>query len=115
MPTHRSEHNIEDIKREINAIIRHLKDPRLESGFVNILNISTSEDGSSCRVFVSSLEGINKTQEAVEVLNGAKGYIRGKLGENLRLRYVPNLNFIATDAIEYGINMSKKIDELVTE
>lgn len=115
MPNHRAQHKFESIKRELIAIVRELKDPRLESGFINILKISTAHDGSSCRVFISSLDGLEKSKEAAEILDSASGFIRKELGERLRLRYVPNLTFIPTDAIEYGINMSKKIDELISE
>lgn len=113
MPSHRSQHNSESIKREITAIIRELKDPRLGEGFISILKISSSKDSSSFNVFVSSLEGIEKAEKAVECLQSAAGHIRKELGSRLRVRYVPNLRFIATDALEYGINMSKKIDEVM--
>lgn len=115
MSSHRSEHNFENIKREITAIIRELKDPRLKNMFLSVIKISPSHDGSSYRVFVSALEGIEKSKEAVEILNVAKGFIRSEIGNRLRLRYVPNITFIPTDSIEYGINMSKKIDELLSK
>ena len=115
MPSHRAQHNFESLKREITAIIRELKDPRLKSGFISILKITIAYDGSSCRVFVSSLEGIEKSKEAAKILESASGFIRKELGEKLRLRYVPNLTFIPTDAVEYGINMSQKIDELISK
>ncbi len=115
MPSHRAQHNYESIKREITAIIRELKDPRLKSGFVSIVKISASNDASSCKVFVSALEGLEKAEEAAKILGSASGYIRKELGERLKLRYVPNLTFIPTDAVEYGINMSKRIDKLLSK
>ena len=115
MPNHRAEHNFESIKREITAIIREMKDPRLKSGFISIIKIANSDDGSSYRVFVSSLDGINFAKSAADVLNSAKGFIRSEIGKRLSLRYIPNLTFIPSDTIEYGINMSKKIDELLSK
>lgn len=115
MPGYRSDHNYENIKREITAIIRELKDPRLKNGFVSIVKISASHDASSCKVFVSALEGIEKAEEAAKILGSASGYIRKELGERLRLRYIPNLIFIPSDATEYGINMSKRIDDLLSK
>ena len=114
MPSHRSEHNYENIKREITAIIRELKDPRLQSGFISIVKISASHDASSCRVFVSSIDGIEKAEEAIKILSSAAGYIRKELGERLRLRYIPNITFIPTDAVEYGVNMAKRNDDLLS-
>ena len=47
----------------------------------------------------------------MEILNSAVGFIRKELGKRLRLRYIPNLNFIPTDAVEHAIEISKKIDD----
>lgn len=113
MPSHRSQHNCESIKREIVAIIRELKDPRLNEDFISVLKISSSDDCSHFNVFVSALGGIEKASEAAACLQAAEGVIRKKLGEKCRVRYIPNLKFIATDALEYGITMSKKIDEVI--
>lgn len=113
MPSHRSQHNCESIKREIVAIIRELKDPRLSEDFISVLKISSSDDCSHFNVFVSALGGIEKAIEAAACLQAAEGVIRKKLGEKCRVRYIPNLKFIATDALEYGMNMSKKIDEVI--
>ena len=115
MSSHRAQHNFESIKREITAIIREMKDPRLKNGFISIVKIANSDDGSSYRVFVSSLDGLDSSQKAVEVLNGAKGFIRSEIGKRLTLRYIPNLTFIASNTTEYGVNMSKRIDELLSK
>lgn len=112
MASHRAQHNFESTKREITAIVQKMHDPRLKSGFINILKISASEDGSVYHVYISSLEGIKTSEKAAQVLNSASGFIKNELGKRLRLRRIPNIKSIATDAIEYGINMSKKIDEL---
>lgn len=113
MPSHRSQHNCESIKREIIAIIRELKDPRLIEDFISVLKISSSDDCSHFDVFVSALGGIEKAIKATACLQAAEGVIRKKLGEKCRVRYIPNLKFIATDALEYGMNISKKIDEVI--
>lgn len=114
MANHGSEHKLEMIRRAVSAEITRLKDPRLESGLINILKITVSHDGSSCKIFVSSLEGIEKATEAAEILTSASGYIRKNIGKKLNFKYIPNLIFIPTDAVEYGIKMSKRIDELLT-
>lgn len=112
MASHRAQHNFESTKREITAIVQKMHDPRLKSGFINILKISASEDGSVYHVYISSLDGIETSEKAAQVLNSASGFIKNELGQRLRLRRIPNIKFTATDAIEYGINMSKRIDEL---
>lgn len=106
------QHNSENIKREISAIIRELKDPRLKNGFISVAKIEVTEKNSSCRVFISALEGYEFAVEAAECLKSAAGYIRKKLGERVSLRYTPTLVFIPTDSMEYGANILKKINDL---
>ena len=115
MSSHRSQHNSESVKREITAIIRKLNDPRISSKFISILKISASADSSSFIVFVTAMEGLETAQQAADGLNSAAGLIRKELGQKMRLRYVPNIKFVATDALEKGIELSKKIDEIVNK
>ena len=112
MASHKSQHNTEDIKRGIINIIPTLKDPRLKEGLLSVISVDVSNDNGSCHIFVSSLDGIKHSKEACKILNGACGFIRKRLGEKLRLRYIPNLVFFPTDTIEYAFEMSKKIEEL---
>ena len=112
MPSHRFQHNTEDIKRGIIHIISTLKDPRLKEGFLSIISVDVSKYNGSCHIFVSSLEGLEHSAEACKILNGACGFIRKRLGEKLRLRYIPSLVFFPTDTIEYAAKISKKIEEL---
>mgnify|MGYP000802204334 FL=1 len=55
-------------------------------------------------------------QEAKEAtirgLNSAEGYIRRQLARNLNLRNTPEIRFILDESIEYGVNMSKLIDDV---
>ncbi len=113
MATHKSQHHTEDIKRGITNIISKLKDPRLQEGLISVVTVDVSSDGGSCHIFISSLKGIEHSNEACKILNGACGFIRKKLGSKLRLRYVPNLVFFPTDTIEYAFEISKKIETIV--
>ena len=45
-------------------------------------------------------------------LNKAEGYIRRQLARNLNLRNTPEIRFILDESIEYGVNMSKLIDDV---
>lgn len=105
-------HSAESIKREISAIIRELKDPRLEKGFISVSKIEVTKKNSSCRIFISALEGYDYAVDAVKCLQGAAGHIRKVLGERLSLRYIPTLVFIATDSVRQGADILKKIDEI---
>ncbi len=115
MPDRKSQRIAEDIRREIVAIIREMKDPRLQDDFISVIKTDVSSDKSSCRVFVSAMKGIEKSKQAVQALKSAEGHIRTELGKRLRLRYIPNIRFQETDAIEKGVNLYKKIENIATK
>ena len=95
----------EDIKREIVAVMRELKDPRVQGGMV-------SSDASFAKVFVSSMSGIDDAKTAVKGLDSAMGYIRREVGHRLGLRKTPELKFVADDSIEHGMNIARMLDDL---
>ncbi len=112
MSGHKIERITEDIKRELTAIFRELKDPRVTSTLVSIVRVEVTNDLSYCKIYVSTIDGIEKTNKAVLGLKSANGYIKHELGSRLKLRHIPELIFVATDFIEYGLDLSKKIDDL---
>ena len=65
----------EDIKRELAAIFRELKDPRIAE-FITIVRVDLSNDLSHCKVYVSCFEGMDKAKESVKGLTSASGFIR---------------------------------------
>ncbi|MBQ2829584.1 MAG: 30S ribosome-binding factor RbfA [Oscillospiraceae bacterium] len=94
----------EEIQRALAALFRELKDPRVQGGMVSITHVDATNDLRYCRVYVSVLD---KSQEK-DVLRGLKsagGYLRRELGAQLRLRYTPELQFIADDSIAYGAHI----------
>lgn len=116
MSGHRIERTTEDIKRELTAIFRELKDPRVTGVFLSIVRVEVTRDLSYCTVSVSAMEGLDKAKEAVKGLKSAAGYIRRELGSRLHLRHVPELIFKATDSIEYSANISRILSDLdITE
>ena len=94
----------EEIQKELSSLFRTLKDPRVQGGMVTVTHVDTTSDLRYCRVFVSVL---NKAQEAdvIKGLKSAAGYLRRELGAALRLRYTPELQFIADDSIEQGAHI----------
>lgn len=112
MASHKIERTTEDIRRELTAIFRELKDPRVTGAFLSIVRVEVTNDLSYCTVHVSAIEGLDKAKEAVKGLKSASGYIRRKLGHRLRLRHVPELIFTATDSIEYSAHISRVLNSL---
>lgn len=112
MPSHRIGRINEDVKRELTRILRELKDPRVKDCLLSIVKVDVTNDLSYCTVDVSTIEGIERTGEAVKGLKSAAGFIRRALGHSLKLRHTPELIFQATDAIEYGAHISRMLKEL---
>ena len=112
MAGHRLERTTEDIKRELTAIFRELKAPRVQQAFISIIRVDVTNDLSYCTVYVSAMEGLDRANEAVKGLKSAAGFIRRELSHRLKLRYVPQLIFKATDSIEYSANISRILNDL---
>ncbi|MBQ6499432.1 MAG: 30S ribosome-binding factor RbfA [Ruminococcus sp.] len=112
MANHKLGRTTEDIRRELSAIFRELKDPRVNSCFLSIVRVEVTNDLSYCTVYVSALEGLDRAKEAIKGLRSASGFIRRELGHRLRLRHVPELIFTPTDSIEYSAEISRILNSL---
>lgn len=112
MASHKLGRTTEDIKRELTAIFRTVKDPRVTRCFLSIVRVDVTNDLSYCTVYVSTLEGFEETKKAIKGLDSASGYIRRELGHRLKLRHVPELIFEATNSIEYSAEISRILNSL---
>lgn len=112
MPSYKIDRVTEDVKRELTAILREVKDPRVSGCFLSIVRVEVTNDLSYCTVYVSTMEGLEQTKTAVKGLKSAAGYIRHELGRRLSLRHVPEILFKPTDSIEYGAYISKVLHDL---
>lgn len=112
MGSHKLGRTTEDIKRELTAVLRELKDPRVANTMLSVVRVEVSNDLSYCKAYVSAMEGIEKAKEAVKGLKSASGFIRHEIGSRLTIRHVPAMIFEATDSIEYSANISRMLSEL---
>lgn len=101
----------QDIHRELSAILRELKDPRL-SNMLSVVKVQVTNDLSHCKIYVSALEGMEKTEESVKGLVSATGFIKRELSARLHLRKCPELHFVADDSIAYGAEINRMLLEL---
>ena len=111
MPNDRIGRLSEDIKRELSALLRDLKDPRI-SPMTSILRCEISPDGSHCKVHVSALVGEEATKETVKGLTSASGYLRKEIGGRLHLRKCPELHFIADFSIAYSAHINELLNKI---
>ena len=111
MANHKLGRVSEDIKRELTDIMRGLKDPRI-TGMLSIVKMDLSGDMSHCKVYISSMDGMEAAKEAVEGLQHAAGFIRREINIRLSLRTSPDFKFIADDSIEYSAGINKILHDL---
>ncbi|MBO5746975.1 MAG: 30S ribosome-binding factor RbfA [Clostridia bacterium] len=98
-----------DIQRELADLFREMKDPRV-SKLLSIVKVDVSGDLSYATVYVSAIEGYDKTVESVKGLKNAAGFLRRELGLRLKLRKTPELRFIADNSIEHSARIAGIID-----
>ncbi len=112
MSNHKLGRNTEDLKREIMAIMREMKDPRISGKMLSVVRVDVSRDMSYCKVYVSAMEGMESALESVKALNAAAGYVRKEAASRLTLRHIPSIKFEATDSIEYSSNIAHILNQL---
>ena len=97
--------------RELTAILRRVKDPRV-SGMISIVRVEVSNDMSYAKVYISAMEGLDAAKEAVRGLKSAAGFMRRELGAALHLRHVPELRSVPDDSIAYSARIAKTLQDL---
>ncbi len=94
----------EEVQKELSALLRTLKDPRLQGGLVTITHVDTTSDLRYAKVFVSALDK-SQEKDVLKGLKSASGYLRRELGRSLQLRYTPELQFVGDDSIQQGAHI----------
>ena len=103
----------EEIQKELSALLRTVKDPRVQDVMISITRVETTPDLRYTKVYVSFLPD-EKAKEGMAGLKSAAGYLRRELGRALNLRYTPELGWALDDSITYGAKMLELINSLDT-
>lgn len=105
-----------EVHRELSEIIRtEIKDPRVSTAMITIVAVEVTPDLKYCKAYVSVLGGEEAAKNAITGLKNAVGYIRRELARRINLRNTPEISFVLDQSIEYGVNMSKLIDEVTKD
>lgn len=105
-----------EVQRELGEIIRtEIKDPRVSAAMLSVVTVEVTPDLKYCKVYVSALGSEKAVADALAGLNSAMGYIRRELARRINLRNTPELSFVLDQSIEYGVNMSRLIDEITKD
>ena len=99
-----------EVQRVLAEIIRGgLKDPRISPW----TSVEVAPDLKSCKAWISVLGDEEVRKSTIQGLKSAEGYIRRELARTINLRNTPDITFVMDQSIEYGVNMSHKIDEVI--
>lgn len=102
-----------EVQRALSRVIREeVKDPRIPV-MVSVTQCKVAPDLKTCKAYISILGDEQARADCQTALNSAAGFIRRQLAGSLNLRITPELHFIMDDSIEYGVEMSQKIDEVM--
>ncbi len=102
-----------EVQKELSKIIsRDIKDPRIHP-MTSVVSVDVTPDLKFAKVFVSVLGNDEDKEKTRKGLTSASSHIRSLLAKSLNLRNTPELTFVIDDSIEYGVSMSKKIDDLM--
>lgn len=105
----------EEVQREISHIIQYeIKDPRI-APMTSVTAVQVATDLKTCKVWISVLGGAQAREKTMEGLRSAEGFIRRELAHTVNLRNTPELTFLDDNSIEYGVHMTKLIDEVMKD
>ncbi len=101
-----------EVMKELSLIISgEIKDPRISS-MTSVVSVEVAPDLKTCKAYISVLGDEEAQKSTLEGLNSAASFIRKELARRVNLRNTPEIKFIIDQSIEYGVRMSKLIDEV---
>ena len=101
-----------EVRRELSAIIQNeIKDPRIHP-MTSVVEVEVAPDLKSAKAYISVLGDEEAQKDTLAGLKSAEGYIRRELARTVNLRNTPEIRFIMDQSIEYGVHMSRLIDDV---
>jgi ribosome-binding factor A len=110
----RPERVADQVRAEISSMIaRDLRDPGI--GFVTITKVSVSPDLHHARVYFTTLGDPAARKRTLSALARAGSFMRSQLGQRLRLRRAPELEFVFDESIAHQDRVEQLLQELRTD
>ena len=104
-----------EVMHELSNILRGgIKDPRVAE-FTSVVAVEVAPDLKSCKAWISVLGDEEVRKSTLQGLKSAEGFIRRELARTINLRNTPDITFVMDQSIEYGVNMTKKINDLTKD
>ncbi len=102
-----------EVLREMSLIIREdLKDPRIHP-MTSVMAVEVTPDLKFAKIYVSVMGDEEAKEKTMQGLKKSASFARHRLADRMNLRNTPELTFVLDHSIEYGVTMSKKIDEVM--
>jgi ribosome-binding factor A len=107
----RSERVSGQLRRGLAQMIQQeIKDP--EVGLISVSDVEVTRDLSHAKVYVTVFNA-DEALTSIKALKRAAGFLRSRLGQELRMRIVPQLHFLHDDSVETGQHMDSLIEKAV--
>lgn len=104
-----------EVQRVLAEVIRgEIKDPRI-SPLTSVVAVEVAPDLKTCKAWISVLGDEQARKDTFAGLRSAEGFIKNQIARKINLRNTPEITFIMDQSIEYGVNMLRKIDEVISE
>lgn len=103
-----------EVQRALSEIIRELKDPRIHP-MTTVVLVQVTPDLKFCKAYISVLANEEQAKETLRGLKSAEGFIRTQLARKVNLRNTPDVSFVLDQSIEYGVRMSRLIDDVTKD
>ena len=105
----------QEVLKELSTLIRtEIKDPRIHP-MTSIVAVEVAPDLKTAKIYVSVLGDKQAQEDTVKGLKSAAPFLRRELAHSLNLRNTPQLLFTVDQSIEYGVTMSKLIDDVIAQ
>lgn len=102
-----------EVQKVLAEVIRgEIKDPRISS-LTSVVAVEVAPDLKTCKAWISVLGGEEAREATLKGLRNAEGFIKSRLAKTINLRNTPDITFVIDQSIEYGVNMSRKIEEVI--
>ena len=114
MKSYRQDRLADSLKQRISDIISFkIKDPRI--GFITVTHVKLSSDCRHVRIYVSVYGSGAEAKSTLEGLESAKGFIRSTVGSGIRLRYVPEIEFVLDETMQHSMRIGELLKEIKEE
>ena len=102
----------EEVRHVLAKVISNLKDPRIAQ-WTSVSAVEVSGDMKHAKAYVSILGDEQVQKDTLSGLKSAEGFIRKEIGQQVDLRFTPEITFYLDKSIETGAHINKLLHEVM--